>query len=92
MLFSSAAGSLSPLLTQIGRSDRGCSDSICLEVLTNPFIQIVAVSVLLNRAVHIITSLNCAGVNVYKRWFTRVCVRDLAEKFLIETFSKEETK
>lgn len=36
------AGLLS-FLTQLGLSDRGCSDSICLEAFRNAFIQIVAV-------------------------------------------------
>ena len=35
-------------LTQLGRSDRGSSDSICLEAFTNAFIRIVALSVLLS--------------------------------------------
>lgn len=75
------AGLLSSL-TQLGRSDRGCSDSICLEAFTNTFIQSCrqCPSQLSLNTVYIITYLNCAGVNVYKGRFTQWINSDYCRK------------
>lgn len=67
MLFSSVAVRLS-LLSDTSRTVGLWLLRFHLSASPHKHIQIVAVSVLLNW-VHIITYINCAGVNVYKRWF-----------------------